>query len=333
MKFILFVFAILICGLIKAQESDVTQLMETVRSYQKQMDYDNAILVLSAAEKQSPDNLEIVKQLAYTYYLQGEYGKAFIEISKVVNNENADEQVFQIAGTVNKAQQNYKESEKIYKKGIKKFPHSGILYSEYGEVLYAMSASSDQCIKIWENGIEIDPNCSGNYYNASRYYGTIGNNIWSLLYGEIFVNLESYTIRTIEVKNMLFDIYKQWFISDNISATTPFEQQFVATLNKQSKDAQHGITPEALSVIRTKFILEWFNSSANRPAFRLFEHQRQLLQEGIFEAYNQWLFGSVNNTANYQIWVNNHFTENTEFINFQQGRIFKLPEGQHFKKF
>ena len=58
-------------------------------------------------------------------------------------------------------------------------------------------------IKWWEKGIEVDPNYSSNYYNACKYYYFTYDKVWSLIYGEIFVNLESYSKRTPEIKNIL----------------------------------------------------------------------------------------------------------------------------------
>jgi len=316
-----------------AQPADVQQMLETARAFQRQGDYDNAILVLIKATQAVPGNTEVTKELAFTYYIAGQNDKALNEIKKLADAEDADEQVFQIAGNIYKSKQDLKEADKLYKKGLKKFPSSGALYSEYGEVLYLKDPGSAACIATWEKGIEVDPNFSSNYYNACRFYATSGNNLWSILYGEVFVNLESYSTKTIEIKNLLFDTYKQWFLANNNeNKASAFEQQVTATLNKQNKEASFGLTPEALTSIRTRFILEWYNTGTERPAFRLFDYQKQLLQDGLFEAYNQWLFGSVVSTAVYQNWVTTHTEENAAFVKFQRGRIFKIPAGQYYGK-
>ncbi len=317
--------------ILQAQPQDVAQLIATARSFQRQADYDNAILVLTKALQQSPDNTDIIKELSFTYYLQGSYEKAVAEIKKVADKEDADEQTYQIAGTLYKSMQNFKESERLYKKGLKKFPASGALFSEYGQVLYEKDHTSDLSIKTWEAGIQADPNYSGNYYYACRYYGTTGNYIWCLLYGELFTNLESYSARTVEIKNVLFDVYKQWFISGRALGNAAFEQQVAATLSKQGKEGALGISVETLTAIRTLFVLDWFSTGATHPPFRLFEYHRQLLQQGLFEAYNQWLFGSVASTSAYQNWVTVHAEENKAFIDFQRGRIFKVPVDQYYK--
>ncbi|HEX8277716.1 MAG TPA: hypothetical protein VF540_03445, partial [Segetibacter sp.] len=65
--------------------------------------------------------------------------------------------------------------------------------------------------------------------------------------------------------------------------------------------------------------------------FRLFEHQRQLLQEGMFEAYNHWLFGPAANLKTYQTWQQYHQEDLNTFLTFIRSKVFKVPEGQHYK--
>jgi len=85
-------------------------------------------------------------------------------------------------------------------------------------------------------------------------------------------------------------------------------------------------------MIRTRFILDWFNSFSSKFPFRLFEYQLQLLREGMFDAYNQWLFGTVQNLVAYQNWTTAHAVEYDEFSKFQKGRIFKIPPKQYYHK-
>jgi hypothetical protein len=56
-----------------------------------------------------------------------------------------------------------------------------------------------------------------------------------------------------------------------------------------------------------------------------------LLKEGLFDAYNEWIFGAVENLPAFQTWSNAHSDEYSRFTNFQKGRIFKLPEGQYYQ--
>ena len=102
-------------------------------------------------------------------------------------------------------------------------------------------------------------------------------------------------------------------------------------MSKESSLGNRGITTEVLTMIRTRFILEWFEKYAPKFPFRLFDYQRQLLQEGMFDAYNQWLFGAVENLAGYDNWNKTHTEQYTSFTNFQRSRVFKMPQGQYYQ--
>ena len=79
--------------------------------------------------------------------------------------------------------------------------------------------------------------------------------------------------------------------------------------------------------------LYWNGSEkyADKYPFRLFEYQRQLLKEGLFDAYNEWAFGATMGLASFQSWTAQHADDYNRFINFQKGRVFKLPPGQNYR--
>jgi hypothetical protein len=103
-------------------------------------------------------------------------------------------------------------------------------------------------------------------------------------------------------------------------------------MNKVKVVAENGINVESLIMIRTRFVLDWFEKYAAKFPTKLFEYHQQLLREGIFPAYNQWMFGSIQNLMAYQSWITSHATEYADFRKFQNGRIFKIPEGQYYHK-
>jgi len=103
------------------------------------------------------------------------------------------------------------------------------------------------------------------------------------------------------------------------------------TMAKQSSIANKGITAETLTMIRTRFILDWYTANAAKFPMRLFDYQQQLLKEGMFEAYNQWLFGAVEDLAAYDNWSKTHTDQYEAFNNFQKNRVFRMPAGQYYQ--
>jgi tetratricopeptide (TPR) repeat protein len=313
---------------------DVKQLHDNARDFMHKGDYANAILILNRALAKSPDNLEVTKTLGLNYYYSKDYKKCIEVLKRLFDRYDVDDQVFQIAGDAYWAMEDATGAEETYRRGIRKLPKSGPLYNELGKVLWTKNDFS--AIKEWEKGIEYDPRFAGNYYNASKYYYLSMDKVWSLIYGEIFINIDPKNVNTPEIKNILFEGYKKLFaeadIEKNNKDKNPFVQAYLKVMNKQTELLSMGVTVQSLSIIRTRFILEWDAAFSAKFPFRLFQIHKQYIQEGIFEAYNQWVFANEQNMPAYQKWNTDHPKEYAALNRFLQDRIFKVPAGQYYHK-
>lgn len=329
-KLIVALFALIIFFNASAQDSAANNAKKFIR----QGDYNNAILVLNRALEWDRNNIELKKDLAFAYYLSRDYSKAINVIKPVTESDSADVQSFQILGMVYKAIEEKKEGERMYKTALKKFRESGALYNEYGEMLWSREEYTD-ATRQWQRGAQVDPSYPGNYYNLARFYYLSDDKVWGLIYGEIFINLESYSKRTPEIKSMLLDGYKKLFKDIDLfkgqDKKNDFVNAFLETMKAQSKVVEAGVTTDALTALRTRFILEWFNKYATKFPFKLFEYHRQLAKEGMFDAYNQWIFGAADNLQAFQLWCSNHGEEYSKLTSFQKGRVFKMPKGQFYQ--
>ena len=318
-----------------AQPEEVKKMQETAKAFMRTGDFDNAIIVLTRALQKDNKNIDLQKDLVMSYFFKRDYAKALEGAKVLIDRDDADVVSYQIAGNVYKALEEVKDCDKMYKKALKKFPKSGPLYSEYGELLW--SAKDMLAIRQWEEGIKNDPGYSGNYYNAALYYFYTKDKVWSLIYGEIFVNMESLSERGASMKQMLLQGYKEKLFAEadimkgEEKNKSEFAKAFLQGIGKQSALTNNGISTETLTMIRARFILDWYETNAAKYPFKLFDFQRQLLQEGMFDAYNQWLFGASENLAAYDNWTKVHAEEYEGFSKFQKSRIFKMPVGQYYQ--
>jgi Tfp pilus assembly protein PilF len=231
-----------------AQPDDPKKLHETAKSFMRSGDFDNAIIVLIRALQQDKNNLDMQKDLVMSYYLKRDYTRALEGAKALLDRDDADVVVFQLAGNIYKALEEAKECDKLYKRALKKFPKSGPLLSEYGELLWAIK--DFEAINYWEEGIRVDPAYSGNYYNAANYYFYTKDKVWSLVYGEIFINMESLGERGAAMKQQLLQGYKEKLFADADLMTgeeknkSDFAKKFLETIGKQSSLVSNGISPE-----------------------------------------------------------------------------------------
>jgi tetratricopeptide (TPR) repeat protein len=267
-----------------------------------------------------------LEQLKRDYIKSLQLGKILIERS------DAGVKTFQLVGLTYKAIADYKEARKLYDRALLKFPNSGVLYNEYGDLYSQMGKSSD-AIKQWEKGIELDPAYGNNYYYAAKHYAGHKNPLWAMLYGEIFVNIESYSERTNEMKVILTELFKRisapGFIK--VSKDNVFAVAVAANWAKQSPIALNSVTVESLTSLRTSFIKDWYIINSSKFPYKLFEYQDQLAKEGLFDAYNQWLFGAAINEPAYNSWSSVNKSKMEAFKKFQAGRVFKVPVAQYYQ--
>ncbi len=220
----LFLILIAVCSQTILFAQDAKQLHDNARDFMHKGDYANAILILNRALGKQPGNIEIVKDLGLNYYYMKDYNKCIETLTRLFDRDDVDDQIFQIAGDAYWALEDAKGAEDTYRKGIKKLPNSGPLYNELGKVLWTKSDFT--AIKQWEKGIENDPGFAGNYYNASKYYYFTLDKVWSLLYGEIFINIDPKSVFAPEIKNILFEGYKKLFADANIEKSNKDKSPF-----------------------------------------------------------------------------------------------------------
>jgi len=312
---------------------DASRLHEMGKNYLVDGDYSNAESLLQQAHELDTNNLVYIKDLTLCYYFQKAYNSALNIITKTVDSESADDESYQIAGNIYKALNQLTASELVYKKGLKKYPQNGVFYNEIGELLSLQN--NNECIEYWEKGIEFAPEYAKNYYNASKYYANSKELIWCMLYAEIFINMEPANKKTPEIKDMLLSSYQKLFASFKVEGGTKDKNKFVQKilnhLNNQRKIADvAGLTTTSLTMMRTRFILDWYHDKPEKFPFQLFDYQQQLLKNGMFEAYNQWLLGSSENLINFQNWTQFHSQEYNSFIKFLRAQPFVMPKGQYY---
>lgn len=303
-----------------------------------QGEYAAAEMQLEKALAAAPNELSLLKDKLFLQFLQRDFAAAIELGKKLSERTDADFQVFQQLGLTYAAIADYKEAEKLYIKGIQRFPTSGVLYADYGAMLQAAGKKAEAIVQ-WEKGIATDPNYPGNYFYAVKQYALADDWFPVMLYGELFLNLESFSQRTTEIKNLLYESCKRIFsLSDMLQAIpasrkpSAFEKAVLGNFSKFAPMIREGVTPEILTAIRTRFLLAWMQSDLVKQfPYELFQHLNQLLREGHFDAYHQWLFGMVASPSAYQLWLNNHEAEVEKFKKYQRSNLFKIPAGQYYR--
>ena len=94
---------------VHAQDADA--LHETGRGFMRQGDFPSALQAFDKALELKPDDIDILKDKAFVYYLQRDFAGTIDLCKKITARKDADAQSYQILGLAYKAIAETKESE------------------------------------------------------------------------------------------------------------------------------------------------------------------------------------------------------------------------------
>jgi tetratricopeptide (TPR) repeat protein len=307
---------------------EVEQLYNRARQLHSQGNMGQAISLYQQAITIAPEVMVLYRELGKAYYLAGGYEEAQKTLIPIIKSGDADEQCYQALAASYSAQNEFKKAKRTLDEGIQRYRHSGLLYHQLGK-LHEDDKNDKEALRSWLLGIEAAPDYHVNYYEAARIYMQTDKFIWTIIYGEIFINLEKETPRSADTRKMVLQAYRRLYgqPTDEIPKYgsskkqlpgSSFEDAVYTTYMRLAPVVSDGVTTENLTMLRTRFMMDWTLQYANKYPYTLYIRQDNMIRNGYFDIYNQWLFGKAENTTQFQAWNNFHtgaITELEEWLN------------------
>ncbi len=289
---------------------ELSQMYAHAQEFVVLKNYKEAITILKQALLLDPGKLLLSRELGKTQYLSGDYDAAVNTLKPLTANTSADTLCYQLLAACYAAQQNTRDALSVLKKGLHHFPSSGLLYYETGK-MYTAQGNPKAALNAWLDGIQNAPAYPQNYYEAARIYLASGEVIWGLLYGETFINITTDSTGRAEIKTMLVAASKTLFEKiatgrKEKGAPSSFSASIQQVFTSLTPVVSDGITTENLTMVRTRFLMDWPGNYGSRYPYSLFTYHDYLLRNGLFEIYNEWLFGNAINTVEYTAWNQFH---------------------------
>lgn len=353
LKNTLLLLSIILAPQLFAQDNESKALEKATKAVEL-MDkgkFDESITLLKEAQKLDPERYDYIYELAYAYFLKKEFKSAIKVLQKNKDHASVTDRHFQLLGS---CYDDSGESEKAldaFDEGLIKFPKSGFLYLEKGNVFWAKKEYG-KAIPFYEKGIEVNPEFPSNYYRAAKIYCNSTEEVWGMLYGEIFMNLERNSARTAEISKLLFDTYKSQikFTSDT-SFSVSFSKNATISL-EDLKDPGKFKLPYGVSVyeptlmfsmlnvktinintldeIRTKFLENYYANGHNKTYPNvLFDYQKKLKEQGHLEAYNHWIL-MKGDEAKFDVWREKNKESWDAFVKWFNDNAIQINESNKF---
>lgn len=272
---------------------------------------DEALLLLEECKKLDPKNIDYPYEIALANYMKQDYKKSIKILEELKKRKDTYDRVFQLLGNAYDMSGSRDRAINTYELGIKKFPKSGPLYLERGN-MEMMIKEYNKALGYYEKGIEADPTFPSNYYWASKLFLSSKEEVWGMIYGELFMNLERNSKRTIEISKLLYNTYlSEIKIKDSSSYSVSFSSNTIHISDpKDLKDFKlpfglkvyeptlmmclldvKEINMASLSSIRERFVDRYFENEthANEYPNVLFDYHKIIKEAGHFEAYSHWM--------------------------------------------
>lgn len=337
-----------ISSLAQVFSEEENERIDLALSYSDNGREDEAIAIYDELIKKHPDVSGLKFEKAYCYYQKQDYKNAYKTLKPTLSAPDANPQYFAVAGNAQDMMGKPKDALKTYQAGLEKFPDSGYLHLETGNVLIGLGYTA-QGVGYYVHGIEVDPGFASNYYRAAQYLFS-DYPIKSIIYAETH-NLiyDPNGPRWPEVSKLLYDAYNENIHFEADTVRTTFSRDRTITIDK--KDVESGASPTSLleqmsriarelsfsdamnesvdaealkaaggqltlaelTAIRRRF-LEHFEAK-EQDRYPVFAVQRKVLDAGHWEAYNMFMLRE-GRPEEFKAWLQDHESDLLAYFEF-----------------
>lgn len=284
-----------------------------------------------------PDNYLVMFELGYAYLLDNDYKKSLTVYEYICDKlPEADAQAYQMLGNLYDYNQDAQKAIETYKKGLEKFPNSGMIYCELG-IMSLKENDFNAALDYFETGIVVEPAYSPNYYRASQLLMDSNQKSWGMIYAETMANLPSREGRKAEVMKIMTDVINEKITYKNDSIRVSFNEvnvvdtyaDVVATLYemgffKAATIKKQGDKFSIKELIELRSGLFELVPTLKEDVY-LFDYLDRLNKAGHWDAYNYWLFYEVNQEEA-EAWLSENFDKLEALVDWVDNNPFVLTD-------
>ncbi|HRK04250.1 MAG TPA: tetratricopeptide repeat protein [Chlorobiota bacterium] len=287
----------------------------------KAMDYmefgqgEDAMRVWRRIIDMDPGNPAFRYEFGVSAVLARRYDTARTVVEPIYRDSIFRDQGYQLMGMIYLYLQDTLKARETFEAGLAKYPKSGRLHYELGSY-HTVAGRLEQGMDFWIQGTRVEPTFPTNYFWVAKMHANGPNKIWTLIFGEVFLNLERNTEKTKEMSELVFRTWNAGmrlgdtidpinFAHDSLlekpgptgASTMPFEMAFeyTAATSAQPFIPDNGVLPrltmQQLVDLRYRMIAQWRRSGYDTLYTNsLIDWNIELQKSGWFKEYLRWLY-------------------------------------------
>lgn len=248
----------------------------------------------------------------YAYYLAGDFKRIVKEGPKLYKHPESEPQLYQLVGNAQDVLGDPEAAVKTYDEGLKRFPRSGYLYLEKGNI-HMMHQRYNEAVECYLRGVEVQPDFASNYYRLAKLFAQSTEPLWAIVYGEVVCNLQPGSERGEEMGKLIYDLFQENIkIEGENKAHVTLTKNNTIHMNSDTTDIQVPFplmyemgtmaSPALTEFMKTKKLTVAMIADLRKDALAhidsvapgyynlsLLDFHRKLIKSGHWEAYNMWL--------------------------------------------
>ncbi len=212
----------------------------------------------------------------------------------------------------------------------------------------------EEALNYYELGIKAEPSYPSNYFRAAIIYMSSDDAVWGMIYGEIFINLERNTKRTVIMSELLYKVYTSQI---KVDGKNKYSVNFASNVIKVTKEDLESdkvkipygtmvyemnmsvslvgikkIDYNSLMTLRSNFLDNYYSMGFDKKFPNvLFEFQKKIKDAGHFEAYSRWLL-SAGDAKGFAKWMKSNSAKLQAFANWYNSHPLELSKEYYFHR-
>jgi tetratricopeptide (TPR) repeat protein len=287
------------------------RLLKVALDHFNDKQYDSAVTEFRKAYALDTTRIEVRYEMALAFAAKRTFDSAESILREILPHPKAIDKYYQLLSNLRAEQDDTSGARMVIDDGIKRFPQSGRLHMERG-MLYIQARRLDEAADEFEEGIQVDPGYHMNYYWAARSYSQGSERIWTLLYGEVLMNVDPNPSRLSIISDLIYRMHMRTYEDFRTSnamnyslarkgsadASAPVEVSFedrfdeLMTIGAAKLRFFQDFEIPLLSIdtMQTVFIKEWYKRGydALYPNAAI-ERHKTLLDAGLHSSYVVYL--------------------------------------------